>query len=82
MPLVEPVFVQSHTIIQRVRALVKTDIRKAPSHHSEFVRDTYVGEEFNVFGREGDWHNVGRDNWVDGNGGRNLYWIDNPSLNS
>ncbi|WP_413307027.1 N-acetylmuramoyl-L-alanine amidase [Bacillus sp. 1P10SD] len=79
-PLAEPVFVDSNTIIQRVRALVRTDIRKAPTHHSEFVRDAIPGEEFNVFAREGDWHNVGRDNWIDGNGGKNLYWIDNPAL--
>jgi len=78
--IVEPVFVHNSTIIQRVRALVKTDIRKAPTHQSEFVRDTFPGEEFNVFAREGDWHNVGGANWIDGNGGRNLYWLDNPSL--
>ncbi|MBM7654754.1 peptidoglycan recognition protein family protein [Neobacillus cucumis] len=76
---IEPVFIQSHTIIQRVRALVRTDIRKAPNHAAEFVRDAMPGEEFNVFAREGDWHNVGRDNWIDGNGGKNLYWIDNPA---
>lgn len=78
--LVEEVFVHSSTIIQRVRALVKTDIRKAPTHQSEFIRDTFPGEEFNVFAREGDWHNIGGANWIDGNGGRNLFWIDNPSL--
>ncbi len=77
---VEPVFVHNNTIIQHVRALVRTDIRKAPSHQAEFVRDTLPGEEFNVFAREGDWHAVGGANWIDGNGGRNLYWIDNPSL--
>lgn len=77
--LVEPVFIHSNTFIQRVRALVRTDIRKAPSHSAEFVRDAMPGEEFNVFARRGDWHNVGRDKWIDGNGGRNLYWIDNPA---
>ncbi|WP_160722741.1 N-acetylmuramoyl-L-alanine amidase [Bacillus sp. USDA818B3_A] len=76
---IEPVFVHSNTIIQRVRALVQTDIRSAPSHSAGFVRDTRPGEEFNVFAREGDWHNVGGANWIDGNGGKNLYWIDNPA---
>ncbi|MGJ7910709.1 peptidoglycan recognition protein family protein [Neobacillus sp. LXY-1] len=75
----DPVFVKSNTIIQRVRALVRTDIRKAPTHLSEFVRDTEPGEVFDVYARQGDWHNVGGANWIDGNGGQNLYWIDNPA---
>jgi N-acetylmuramoyl-L-alanine amidase len=70
--------------IQHVRALVKSDIRSAPSHSAGFIRNTDVGEVFPVYRREGDWHFIGwnpkdGDCWIDGNGGKNLYWIDNPN---
>lgn len=75
---------QGIQIIQRVRALVKSDIRTAPSHTAGYVRDTVPGEEFNVFKRDGDWHCVGGDDsgeyWIDGNGGANLFWVDNPNV--
>lgn len=66
--------------IQRVKALVVSDIRTSPSHTSGFVRNTVVGEEFDVYSHQGDWHEVGLNCWIDGNGGANLSWIDNPAL--
>lgn len=76
--------VSSNGVIQRVRALCPNDIRRAPSHQATYVRDTVVGEEFEVYKREGDWHCVGGDAtgeyWIDGNGGANLSWINNPNV--
>jgi lysozyme len=69
-------------VIQVVKALVVSDIRNGPSHSSGFVRNTVIGETFNVFQRQGDWHCVGPDCWIDGNGGQNLYWVNNPALKS
>lgn len=75
--------VKNNGIIQRVKALVRGDIRKGPSHSAEYLRDHLPGEEFDVYKRQGDWHCVGGTNgeeyWIDGNGGANLYWIDNPN---
>jgi GH25 family lysozyme M1 (1,4-beta-N-acetylmuramidase) len=72
------------SVAQRVRATRVTDIRRGASHDSPFFRNTVTGEEFNVYKRLGDWHCIGSDingeYWVDGAGGGNLYWIDNPAL--
>ncbi|WP_141431892.1 GH25 family lysozyme [Bacillus sp. 03113] len=65
--------------IQRVRATVVSDIRSAPSHTAGFVRNTVVGEEFDVYSHNGDWHETDA-GWIDANGGNNLYWVDNPAL--
>jgi N-acetylmuramoyl-L-alanine amidase len=75
------------TILQHVKALVVTDIRNTPSHASGFIRNTSVGEVFPVYARQGDWHFIGwnpkdGDCWIDGNGGNNLYWVDNPNNKS
>lgn len=86
---IQPVPVAVHSknpkVIQRVRALVKGDIRTAPSHSAWYVRDHLPGEEFDVYARQGDWHLVGgadgSEFWIDGNGGANLFWIDNPNAN-
>lgn len=67
-------------VIQRVKALVVSDIRTAPSHTAGFVRNTVAGEEFDVYSHQGDWHEVGLNCWIDGNGGANLSWIDNLAL--
>jgi N-acetyl-anhydromuramyl-L-alanine amidase AmpD len=61
-------------VIQQVRAKVVNDIRALPDHKSAFVRNAKVGEVFDVYARSGDWHKVA-DGWIDGNGGKNLYWI-------
>ncbi|MBP3041082.1 LysM peptidoglycan-binding domain-containing protein [Bacillaceae bacterium Marseille-Q3522] len=65
--------------IQRVRATVVSDIRSEPNHAAGFVRNTVVGEEFNVYSHRGDWHETD-EGWIDANGGQNLYWVDNPAL--
>lgn len=71
-------------VIMKVKTLVPTDIRKAPSHQAAYVRDAKVGEVFDVYGIENiggtQWHCVGGTNWIDGNNGKNLYWLDNPAL--
>jgi LysM repeat protein len=77
----------ANSVLQVVKALVVTDIRKTPSHTGEFVRNTAIGETFHVFKRDGDWHCVGGDSvhgefWIDGNNGKNLFWVNNPYLKS
>lgn len=71
--------VQARKVIMHVKALTVSDIRADHSHTSGFVRNTKVGETFSVFGRTGDWHDVGI-GWIDGAKGHNLYWLDNPAL--
>lgn len=75
--------------VMRVKALVKSDIRNAPSHTAGYVRDAVVGEEFDVYqviNKDGtQWHLIGGDPvhgefWIDGNNGHNLSWINNPTL--
>lgn len=75
--------------IMRVRALVRNDIRTAPSHNAGFVRDAIPPEEFDVYEIRNidgtQWHLIGGDPehgefWIDGNNGQNLFWIDNPNL--
>lgn len=77
---IEPKFCMNNTVIMKVRAIGAGDIRRAPDHNAGFVRNTVDGEVFDVYGIENDWHAVGQDNWIDGNGGKNLHWIDNPNL--
>jgi lysozyme len=72
------------TTFQVVRVLQPTDIRSEASHTSGYIRNGQVGEEFNVIAHQGDWHNVilasNEYGWIDGNGGKNLYWVNNPAL--
>lgn len=73
-------FGMNPTVVMHVRCIAPTDIRKAPSHLANYVRDAQVGEVFDVYSIEDDWHCVGGTNWIDGNSGHNLYWLDNPAL--
>jgi GH25 family lysozyme M1 (1,4-beta-N-acetylmuramidase) len=78
---------QSNKPIMRVRALVKNDIRTAPSHTAGYVRDAIPPEEFDVYEIRNiggtQWHLIGGEGdkqfWIDGNNGANLFWIDNPN---
>jgi GH25 family lysozyme M1 (1,4-beta-N-acetylmuramidase) len=67
-----------------VRAIGIGDIRDAPSHSAGFIRNTKDGELFNVIEIQNDWHKVAvtdtQVGWIDGNNGKNLFWVDNPAL--
>lgn len=71
--------VNNRKVIQHVKALVVSDIRQQPDHKSGFIRNTKVGEVFNVYAQVNGWHDVGI-GWIDGENGHNLSWIDNPAL--
>ena len=72
--------------IMVVRAIGQGDIRDQPSHTAGFIRNTKDGELFNVIQIQNDWHQVALDStrkgWIDGNNGKNLFWVDNPALNA
>jgi hypothetical protein len=81
---VAPVPAPSSTpsVLMTVRAIGAGDIRSKPDHTAGFIRNTIDGEVFKVYAHTGDWHCVNTDGtmWIDGNGGRNLYWVDNPAV--
>lgn len=70
------------TVIQHVKALVPSDIRYNPSHTASYLGDVQVGVTYPVYFHDGDWHCISPDGhqWVDSNGGSNLFWVDNPAL--
>jgi hypothetical protein len=83
-PTIDPVFCTKQTILQTLRCDGTTDIRKAPDHRAEYVRDTQKDETFHVFDKVIDsnghcWDNLGGANWVDEASGV-FYWLDNPAL--
>jgi GH25 family lysozyme M1 (1,4-beta-N-acetylmuramidase) len=69
-----------------VKVLQQTDVRDEPRHDSGYVGDVYPPNIYNVWAHTGDFHliifNVEKNivGWVDGNGGENLFWLDNPAL--
>lgn len=69
-----------------VKAIGAADIRDLPDHASGFIRNTTDGEILNVWEIKNDWHRVAAYpeknvfGWIDGNNGKNLYWLDNPAL--
>lgn len=70
--------------LMTVRVECETDVRSDPSHSAGFIRNAHKGEIFNVIRLENDFHLVALDDktqgWIDGNKGKNLYWLDNPKL--
>ena len=79
-----PQFCTKQTVIQKLRCDGPTDIRVAPNHNSQYVRDTVKGEVFDVYDKVKDlsghtWNNLGGANWVDEASGV-FYWLDNPAL--
>lgn len=79
-----PQFCTKQAILQTLRCDGHTDIRVAPNHASQYVRDTQPGEIFHVFDKVTDaqghcWNNLGGANWVDEASGI-FYWLDNPNL--
>jgi GH25 family lysozyme M1 (1,4-beta-N-acetylmuramidase) len=70
-----------------VRVECETDVRAEPSHTSGYIGNVHAGQIFNVWDHAGDFLLIIFDveknivGWVDGNGGKNLYWLDNPALN-
>jgi hypothetical protein len=77
---------QSNGILMVVKVLQNTDVRAEPSHSSGYLGDARKDEMYNVWDHKGDWHyiildpKINKCGWVDGNGGKNLYWLDNPAL--
>jgi hypothetical protein len=69
-----------------VRVECDTDVRAEPDHASGYIGNVTKGQIFNVWDHTGDWHYIIFDaeknicGWVDGNGGNNLYWLNNPAL--
>jgi GH25 family lysozyme M1 (1,4-beta-N-acetylmuramidase) len=77
-------FSTSQSIVQTLSCSGNTDIRVAPSHNAQYVRDTQKGEVFHVFEKYVDaqghcWDNLGGANWADEASGI-FYWLDNPAL--
>lgn len=78
--------VQSAKPVMVVKVLCDTDIRSAPSHTAGFIRNAQKDEILNVWEIQNDWHRVAAIpeqnvfGWIDGNGEKNLYWLDNPNL--
>lgn len=86
-------FFGQHTIvapapkpIMVVKVLQSSDVRSEPSHTSGYIGNVEPNQMYNVWQRQGDWHYIILDatkdicGWVDGNSGKNLYWLDNPAL--
>jgi GH25 family lysozyme M1 (1,4-beta-N-acetylmuramidase) len=72
--------------LMQVRVECDTDVRAEPDHASGYIGNVTKGQIFNVWQHSGDWHYIIFDagknicGWVDGNGGKNLYWLNNPAL--
>lgn len=72
--------------IMTVKVLQASDVRSQPDHNSTYIGNVYPDQMYNVWARSGDWHYIilhSESNvcgWVDGNNGKNLYWLDNPAL--
>lgn len=70
-----------------VKVLQQTDVRVEPSHTSGYIGDVKPPSVYNVWAHINDFHLVIFDveknivGWVDGAGGQNLFWVDNPALN-
>lgn len=77
-------FCTKTAVLQTLRCDGPTDIRVAPDHKAQYVRDAQKGEVFHVFDKVKDnqghvWDNLGGANWVDETSGV-FYWLDNPNL--
>ncbi len=72
--------------LMTVKVLVPTDVRADTDHASGYVGNVYPDQMYNVWAIKNDWHYIILDpatntcGWVDGNNGKNLYWLDNPAL--
>lgn len=75
LPSLPPVFCMKSTIYAKVQSVGGNDIRKAPTHNSEFVRNTNDNEVFDAYDFVNGFFNVGQDNWIDSNGGKNAHII-------
>ncbi|MCM3765631.1 N-acetylmuramoyl-L-alanine amidase [Neobacillus niacini] len=54
--------------IAKVRVIAdNVNIYSAPDFNSAVVRQALIGEEFDVYTNQNDWHNVGGAHWIKGN---------------